>query len=112
MAIERIEMPDGTVILAQIDADEDISGTDVSLRRRRGNGDESLREGLRLENLSATVRSVAGTVKDGLVGMKADRVSVEFGLELAFDTGAVVAVLAKGGVKAAVKVKLEWDSED
>lgn len=96
--IESVEMPDGTVIFARVEADDSSdAGADVGLRDR-----------LKLENLGETVRSVATSVHHSVSGMKADKVAVEFGLELALEPGGVVAVLASGGVKAALKVTLEW----
>ncbi|MGV9410897.1 CU044_2847 family protein [Nocardia sp. NPDC003693] len=104
--IERVEMPDGTVIFARIEAVDEAA--EAGLDGGAG-ADVGLRDTLRLENLGSTVRSVAASVHAGLDGMKPDRVAIEFGLELAFTSGGVFAVLASGGAKASVKVALEWE---
>ncbi|MBH0781442.1 CU044_2847 family protein [Nocardia bovistercoris] len=97
--IERVEMPDGTVIHARVDAEETgPTGVDVGLRDR-----------FRLDTLGPTIRSVASAVHGAVDGLKPDAVSVEFGVELSLDSGRVVAVLASGGMKASLKVNLEWD---
>ncbi|MFI5716186.1 CU044_2847 family protein [Nocardia sp. NPDC051750] len=96
--IERVEMPDGSVIYARVDKDTSgSSGVDVGLRDR-----------FKLDNLGPTIQSVAATVHNSVAGLKPDTVSVEFGLELSLDAGKVVAVLASGGAKASLKVKLDW----
>ncbi len=97
--IERVEMPDGAVIYAQIEEAETAqTGVDVGLRDR-----------FRLDNLGPTIRSVATSVHRSVDGLKPDRIAVEFGLELALDAGKVVAVLASGGAKASLKVTLKWN---
>lgn len=97
--IERVEMPDGVVIYARVDETETAqTGVDVGLRDR-----------FRLDNLGPTIRSVASSVHRSVDGLKPDRVSVEFGLELSLDAGKVVAVLASGQAKASLKVTLDWN---
>ncbi|OQS15520.1 hypothetical protein B0T36_09750 [Nocardia donostiensis] len=97
--IERVEMPDGTVIHARVDESARTStGVDVGLRDR-----------FKLETLGPTIRSVASSVHASVDGLKPNRISVEFGLELSLDAGRVVAVLASGGAKASLKVQLDWD---
>lgn len=99
--IERVEMPDGAVIYARVDEEESAqSGVDVGLRDR-----------FKLDSLGPTIRSVASSVHQSVDGLKPDRVSVEFGLELSLDAGKVVAVLASGGAKASLKVTLDWDMD-
>ncbi|MEU1984080.1 CU044_2847 family protein [Nocardia sp. NPDC019395] len=96
--IERVEMPDGAIIYARVDEDaSDTTGVDVGLRDR-----------FKLDTLGPTIQSVAAAVHNSVEGLKPDTVSVEFGLELSLDAGRVVAVLASGGVKASLKVKLDW----
>ncbi|RDI48990.1 CU044_2847 family protein [Nocardia mexicana] len=97
--VDRVEMPDGTVVYARLEEDvPEQGGVDVGLRDR-----------FKLENLTPTIKSVATSVHQSVEGLRADRVSVEFGLELSLDAGRVVAVLASGGLKATLKVKLDWD---
>lgn len=96
--IERVEMPDGVVVYARVDEEATGStGVDVGLRDR-----------FKLDNLGPTISSVATAVHGSVQGLKPDTVSVEFGLELSLDAGKVVAVLAAGGAKASLKVKLDW----
>ncbi|MGI5218729.1 CU044_2847 family protein [Nocardia sp. CA-290969] len=96
--IERVEMPDGVVIYARVDDEATTStGVDVGLRDR-----------FKLDSLGPTISSVAAAVHGSVRGLKPDTVSVEFGLELSLDAGKVVAVLASGGAKASLKVKLDW----
>ena len=97
--VYRVKMPDDTEIFARIES-ADMGSTGVDVR---------LRDHFTLENLSPTIASVAAAVHDGVRELDADKVSVEFGLELAIGGGGLVAVLASGGMKATVKVKLDWD---
>jgi Na+/H+-translocating membrane pyrophosphatase len=51
-------------------------------------------------------------VKSALAKSAPDRVSVEFGLELAVKSGALTAMLVAGEGNASLKVTLEWQHDD
>ncbi|MFE2996350.1 CU044_2847 family protein [Nocardia sp. NPDC059246] len=97
--IKQIELPDGTVIHARVISDEDD----------QAGGDAGLGDYFKLEKFGDTVKGVAASVRQSVSGLRADKVSVEFGLELSVDAHGVMAVLASGGAKASVKIKLDWE---
>ena len=114
--LRQLEMPDGTVIWARIEPEDEAAppdsaapqgkGTDVALRDLLGRKPQAAATEQaaqaapppRLDKLSATIRSVASAVHDGVVRLEPDAVSVEFGIELSTQTGAVISVLASGGM--------------
>ncbi|MFD4352075.1 CU044_2847 family protein [Nocardia sp. NPDC058519] len=103
--IEQLELPDGTEVFARIDGLDDAEDD----AETPGVTDIALGFGSRLENLGPTIRGVASSVHASVAGLSADSVSVEFGIELSMGTGGVIAVIASGGAKTSVKVRLDWD---
>ncbi|AUS79982.1 hypothetical protein C1701_18420 [Actinoalloteichus sp. AHMU CJ021] len=61
-----------------------------------------------VEGLAETIQGVAESVQRGLVRVRPDTVTVEFGLELSVSAGKIVSVLTDAGAKATVKVALGW----
>ncbi|WP_446225887.1 CU044_2847 family protein [Nocardia sp. IBHARD005] len=101
--IEQLELPDGTEVFARID------GLDGAEGDAETPGVTNIGLGSRLENLGPTIRGVASSVHASVAGLSADSVSVEFGIELSMGTGGIIAVIASGGAKTSVKVRLDWD---
>jgi hypothetical protein len=54
------------------------------------------------------LNAFARRVSDSLRDTSASRVSIEFGAELAFESGTLVAVVGKASASAAFRVELEW----
>lgn len=55
------------------------------------------------------IRRFAEELTEELGGTDATKVTVEFGCEIAVESGTVFAVLGKASTKSALKVVLEWD---
>ena len=63
------------------------------------------------QSLSAcleAIQEVASTLRSKASSLKPTKTTVEFGVELALDSGKLVALLADGSAKASIKVDLEW----
>jgi hypothetical protein len=58
------------------------------------------------EAIEGVARSLASTIER----VKPQKAVVEFGIEVAVDSGALTAVLVKGSSKANIKVTLEWSA--
>ena len=99
-SIVEVELPNGATALVQA---VDTGGGAVKATRP-GKSDISAVMGV-LEGISAAIKSA-------LVKAAPDRVSVEFGLELAIRSGALTAMLVGGEGNASLKVTLEWQHED
>ncbi|MCQ4080331.1 hypothetical protein NGB36_06905 [Streptomyces sp. RB6PN25] len=109
---QRIALPDGTEVWARLspvtahgdDADyaddteyggyEDVGALDKVVAR--------------VQHLRELVTGVAASVRDAAAQAAPDEVSVEFGVELAVKSGAVISVLADSEAKAALTVTLTW----
>ncbi|GAA1017732.1 hypothetical protein Aple_024840 [Acrocarpospora pleiomorpha] len=62
-----------------------------------------------LDEVTEALSGLADQLRTALAPSEATKYSVEFGCELAVETGKVVAILGKGSAKCALKVTLEWD---
>lgn len=62
----------------------------------------------KMEDICNTIRTVADSVWQGLSELKAKRTVVEFGVEMAVESGNLTALIVKGSGKANLKITLEW----
>jgi Trypsin-co-occurring domain 1 len=62
-----------------------------------------------VDHVVAAVGGFASQIGASLAQSGCQRYSVEFGCEIAVETGRVVAVLGKGSATSSVKITLEWD---
>ncbi|MGA2886714.1 MAG: CU044_2847 family protein [Terracidiphilus sp.] len=62
----------------------------------------------RLEEIGRRIKEVAATVMTSLKPLEAKRTVVEFGVEIAADTGGITALIVKGSGKANLKITAEW----
>jgi hypothetical protein len=99
-SIVEVEFPNGVTALVQvIDA-----GGGAAKVARVGKPDLSAVMGA-LEGMSLAVKSA-------LAKAAPDKVSVEFGLELAMKSGALTAMFVDGQANGSLRVTLEWQSDD
>jgi Na+/H+-translocating membrane pyrophosphatase len=99
-SVVEVELPNGVTALVQaVDA-----GGGAAKAARAGKLDLSAVMGA-LEGMSLAVKSA-------LAKAAPDKVSVEFGLELAIKSGALTAMLVDGEGSASLRVTLEWQSGD
>jgi hypothetical protein len=61
------------------------------------------------DGITDVIEKLAGTIVKTLEKVKPDKASVEFGLEIAVESGKITAFLVKGTGTANLKITLEWD---
>ncbi|MGW4894844.1 CU044_2847 family protein [Kitasatospora sp. NPDC004240] len=90
--------PDGRTLLVQVTA---VDGA--------GGGEELVRAGIPdLRNFMATVTALATDLQQAIAAVKPKRASVEFGLNIAMQSGVMTAFLVDASGEASVRVTLEW----
>ena len=103
--VERIELPDGTEVWARLSAPVLADGEEYGDYEDVGALDGVV---ARVRHLRGLITGVAASVRDAAAQAAPDEVSVEFGVELAVKSGAIVSVLADGESRAALTVTLTW----
>jgi hypothetical protein len=99
-SIVEVELPNGvTALVNAIDA-----GGGAAKAARVGKLD--------LSAVMGTLEGMSLAVKPALTKAAPDKVSVEFGLELAIKSGALTAMLVGGEGNASLMVTLEWQNGD
>jgi hypothetical protein len=73
-----------------------------------GRGDGAIADGFHLEDICRNVSEVAGAVMRSLKALETKRTVLEFGVEIAADTGGLTALIVKGSGKANLKITAEW----
>lgn len=68
-------------------------------------------EVLEFENITDTIEGIAASLTSCLQKIKPQKASVEFGLELAVESGKLTSLLVKGTGKANLKITLEWNQQ-
>jgi hypothetical protein len=78
---------------------------------RRGAGEQQISSKVptNLDDVTATIRYVAGSVGSALADAAPDKFSVELGFELKAEAGGLVAILVNGSATATIKATLEWE---
>jgi hypothetical protein len=61
------------------------------------------------EQVAAAVGTFATTIGASLAQTGCQKYTIEFGCDIAVETGRVVALLGKGTAASSVKITLEWD---
>ena len=99
--IQRIELPDGTVVLARLSSAGDYGSDDQ---------DVGVLDGAvaRVERLGELIGAVGTSVLSAARAVRPDEAAVTFGVELAAKSGKALAVLAEGEAKASIQVTLTW----
>ncbi|MFG1951603.1 CU044_2847 family protein [Micromonospora sp. NPDC048830] len=96
----EVRLPSGNTMWVTVDSDEE--SRDVGLRERFAD----------LPGLAEIVDWVSSGVVAGLRHAKPDRLTVEFGVEMAVGERGLVAALGGIGGKTAVKVTMNWGPGD
>ena len=63
---------------------------------------------LPMDDLLKTIESLSQALSDTLTRVKPDKASVEFGIQIGVEAGALSALLVKGTGSANLKIGLEW----
>ncbi|MCH2247057.1 MAG: hypothetical protein MK111_20920 [Crocosphaera sp.] len=62
-----------------------------------------------LQEVKDAIQGIAKTVKSSLDEAKPSKASVQFGIELGYESGQLTAMIVKGQGKANLSITLEWD---
>ncbi len=69
---------------------------------------EVARTDFNMDDICSTVQAVAYSVSKGLTELNAKRTVLEFGVEIAAESGNLTALVVKGSGKASLKITVEW----
>jgi hypothetical protein len=90
-----------------------IATDQVILVETRSSGDReedvSARDLLAFEGVETSITTISQRVVAALKSAQPDRASVEFGIDVAVEAGALTGLLARGSGGATLKVTLSWD---
>ena len=67
---------------------------------------------LPMEQVTSTIEKVAAAVSATLDKVKPQKASVEFGLEIGVESGALSTFLVKGAGSGNLKISLEWERKE
>jgi len=92
-------------------------GTDqVILVEARTSGDREedvgARDLLSFDGVEQSITAISERVIAALTHVRPDRASVEFGIDVTVESGALTGLLAKGAGTATLKVTLSWEARD
>jgi hypothetical protein len=90
-------MEDGTIVkfeATQLDKEVDVA---------------DFKEIISFNEVTTIVESLASSVMNSLKKIAPDKSSIEFGVELAMESGKLTALVVKGSATANLKITLEWD---
>jgi hypothetical protein len=62
------------------------------------------------DDVALTITSLAQSLSGAITAAKPQKASVEFGVEVAVESGQLTALIVKGGAKANLKITLTWGS--
>jgi Trypsin-co-occurring domain 1 len=103
-------------MLVELQADGSVLYVEArDLARSPGDDEEELSGSVRkmsvatVDQVVAAVGGFASRIGASLAQSGCQRYSVEFGCEIAVETGRVVAVLGKGSATSSMKITMEWD---
>ncbi len=104
------------MVLVELLADGSVLYVEArDLARSPGDDEQELSGSVRrmsaatVDQVAAAVGGFATRIGASLAQSGCQRYSIEFGCEIAVETGRVVAVLGKGSATSTVKITLEWD---
>jgi hypothetical protein len=95
--IVRAELPGGSIIRVEttlLSGDQDVGLT-----------------ALPFMDVTTAIEQIAVVVIEPLKRVKPRKASVEFGIEIALESGQLTALLVKGSSVANLKITLEWEDE-
>lgn len=89
-------------------------GTIVKFETATTNGEADVAEfrGIAsFEDVTRTIESITTSVMETLKKAAPDKSSIEFGIELAMESGKLTALVVKGSATANLKITLEWNKD-
>ena len=97
-ALVKVDMGEGRVVA--------VEARNVSPEQPVG-----IRDVLSFDGVADSIKAVADRVTAALDDVKPDRAAVEFGVDVAVESGALTGLIAKGTGSATLKVTLEWERD-
>ncbi len=94
--IVTVQLEDGTIVkvrASSLGGEEDVADFDKLLS---------------FKDVTNTIESIAGAVVATLKKVQPDKASVEFGVEVAIESGQLTALLVQGTATSNLKITLEW----
>lgn len=64
---------------------------------------------LSFANVNATIEGVSKSINEAINKVMPKKASVEFGIELALESGQLTALVAQGSATTSLKITLEWE---
>jgi hypothetical protein len=97
-------------VIAKVDMG---SGRVVAMEARTSDPDQpvGIRELLDFDGVVQSIEAVGDRVSAALRRVRPDRASVEFGVDISMEAGALTGLIVKGAGGAALKVTLEWERD-
>jgi len=84
-------------------------GTVVTFEARGLDGEQRTSTKLpSFNDVALTITSLAHSLSGAIAAAKPQKASVEFGVEVAVESGQLTALIVKGGAKANLKITLTW----
>ena len=94
--IKELQLEDGAIIRVEASVyggDEDVL---------------DIEQILPFKVVTDTIENIADSIQTSLEKVKPDKASLEFGVEVGIESGALTALLVKGTGKGNLKITLEW----
>ena len=98
-ALVKVDLGDGRVVA--------VEALNVRPDQPVGIGDV-----LSFDGVERSIEAIAARMTAALDRVKPDRASVEFGIDVGVESGALTALVVKGTGTATLKVTLEWERSD
>jgi hypothetical protein len=98
-ALVKVDLGDGRLVA--------IEALNVSPEQPVGIGDV-----LSFDGVERSIEAIAARMSAALERVRPDRGTVEFGIDVGVESGALTALVVKGTGTATLKVTLEWERSD
>lgn len=79
----------------------------------RGNVSQDIsNKNFSFDNIESTIKDLCLKFGNAIEKVKPDKAKIEFGLELAAESGKLTSILVKGEGKGSLKITLEWENKN
>ena len=90
-------------------------GTRIKVRATALGGEEdvaALAQVFPFAQIATTIENIAKTLNATVAKINPDRASIEFGVELAIESGQLSALIVQGSTNGNLKITLEWKKQE
>jgi hypothetical protein len=100
-------LDDRMIVTAQLE-----DGTTIHVEARRADPEVEVGIGdiLDFKGFAKSLESIVKSLSSALQSVKPDKTTVELGVDIGVESGALTALLVKGTGSGSLKVTLEWDT--